>query len=436
MFNKVHSSYNARATTITTTNASTLTAAYAWSPDVPPGGTPNPKLLASPTVVYGRIYIGSNAGDFYSVYDQTGTTRWKQTTGHLQNISCSSSWPVGIESTATVSSDPGGTGLTAYVAAADGYVYAFHAATGSLLWKSRVYTPSSTTNDYFNFASPLVVAGLVYQGISADCDAPLVQGGLVAFDQATGQQVAIYHTVPDGAIGGSIWSSPAALKVTSGWKIFVTTGNAGNNQPPGDSVSIVRLNGSTLAKEGSWTVPVAEQTFDSDFGASPTLFKATLNGTSFNMIGACNKNGKFYALKAMRLSDGPVWSRQVGTPSDAGNGACLNGAIWDGSHLFVAGPQTVIGGVTYPGSIRELDPATGNVIWETGLSGGSVMGSPTMDGAGVIAVATRGGVSLVDAANGQILNTLPGGGFPQPVFADGFLFVAGGTELTAYRPSP
>src|SRR4029450_1277440 len=104
-----------------------------------------------------------------------------------------------------VSSEPGGPGLTAYVAAADGYVYAFHAATGSLLWKSRVYTPSSTTNDYFNFASPLVVAGLVYQGIPADCDAPLVQGGLVAFDQATGQQVAIYHTVPDGAIGGSIW---------------------------------------------------------------------------------------------------------------------------------------------------------------------------------------------------------------------------------------
>jgi len=343
---------------------------------------------------------------------------------------------VGFVSTATVAQDPGGSGLIAYVAAADGYLHAVHASDGSVLWRSPVAIPSSTTNDYFNFSSPLVAGGRIYMGISSDCDAPLVQGGLIAYDQTTGQQLATYHTVPDGALGGSIWITPAASKLASGWRVYVTTGNAGNSQPPGDSMSIVRLNGSTLAKEDSWTIPAGDQTFDPDFGASPTIFKAVLNGKVTKLIGACNKNGRFYALKATNLSAGPVWSFQVSTPSDAGGGACLSAAIWDGSRLFVAGPQTSIGGTTYAGSIRQLDPATGATIWETGLPGATT-GSPSMDGSGVIAVSTKAtpGIQLINASDGTILGAVSGGGFPQPVFADGYLFVAGGTSMTAYQPT-
>src|SRR2546428_14008778 len=101
---------------------------------------------------------------------------------------------------------------------------------------------------------------------------------------------------------------------------------------------------------------------------------------------------------------------------------CLAAAIWDGAHLFVSGSTTSITGPTHTGSIRELNPATGNPVWETGLDG--VLGSPTMNGSGVIAAPihdqTRdpnpAGVFLLDSADGSALRFLASGpDFAQPV---------------------
>src|SRR5207247_5445821 len=129
--------------------------------------------------------------------------------------------------------------------------------------------------------------------------------------------------------------------------------------PPGDSYSIVRLDGSTLAKQDIWTVPDNQLVTDSDFGASPTLFKATINGTPTQLIGACNKNATYYALDISNLAAGPVWTYQVGFPHvpHQNNGLCLSAAAFDGTHLFESGPKTTIDGITYQGSIREFDPA-------------------------------------------------------------------------------
>ena len=81
--------------------------------------------------------------------------------------------------------------------------------------------------------------------------------------------------------------------------------------------------------------------------------------------------------------------------------------------------------------MRELDPATGNVLWQTGLAA-NILGSPSIDGAGVIAASTyktsTGAVNatyLIDAATGAILNTLShSASFPQPVFVGSQLLVA------------
>ena len=122
---------------------------------------------------------------------------------------------------------------------------------------------------------------------------------------------------------------------------------------------------------------------------------------------------------------------------------CLAAAIWKGSDLFVAGNGTTIGNMDYNGSIRKLDAAAGTPVWETGLPG-SVLGSPSMNGAGVIALGTYDNLSginaayVVDATNGAILATLSGPKsiiFAQPVFADDYLLVASvHVGLTAYRP--
>jgi hypothetical protein len=167
------------------------------------------------------------------------------------------------------------------------------------------------------------------------------------------------------------------------------------------------------------------------------------------MIGACNKNGYFYALTANPLSSSPVWSKRIGVAAgDHPFNACLTSAIWDAPNgrLFIAGNETKIGGVDYRGSIRRVNPSTGAFIWQRGLPC-EVVGSPSLDGAGVLAVATWDNCEtaatdqlyLVDASDGTVLKTVSTGGsktFAQPVFADNYLFVASeAAGLSVYQPS-
>jgi outer membrane protein assembly factor BamB len=84
--------------------------------------------------------------------------------------------------------------------------------------------------------------------------------------------------------------------------------------------------------------------------------------------------------------------------------------------------------------------SSGKLVWETGLPEG-VIGSPTMDGAGVIAVGTfddgptTNQTYLVKAANGKILKDLTSGeDWSQSVFADGVLVTANLGDIIAWQP--
>ncbi len=235
--------------------------------------------------------------------------------------------------------------------------------------------------------------------------------------------------MPAGADGGGVWSSVAA----DGSTVSATTGSA--YKPPaeqGDSYSIVQLDADTLAKKGIWTVPASTRGFDADFGASPTLFTANLGGTATAMVGACNKNGIFYAFKAANVSAGPVWQTQIGKgQGGAGARACLmrpSGTARDRSSA--ATPPRSAARPTTARCASSIRPR-GAFIWETGL-GANILGSPSIDGAGVIAASTfdtRSGASnatyLIDADTGAILKTLPhSAAFPQPVFVGSMLLVA------------
>ena len=118
----------------------------------------------------------------------------------------------------------------------------------------------------------------------------------------------------------------------------------------------------------------------------------------------------------------------------------VSGINADDIAIFKLGNSTTIGGVNYNGSIRKVDPATGQVIWASGLTG-NVLGSPSVDGSGVIAAAlytnvATNGVYLINSADGSIIRFIAlAKEFAQPVYAGAFLFLAvqGGT-LTVYKP--
>jgi polyvinyl alcohol dehydrogenase (cytochrome) len=432
----MHSSYEPASTALATANPSSLVKAWNWTPPRDPNGH-RTKINATPAVYDGGVFVGANDGVFYALDEATGAVRWRRSFGMTPSLTCSSR---GFVSSATVAPDPTTGQATVYVGAPDGYLYALNASDGTTVWTTPVAVPSTTVNDYFLWGSPTLAAGRVYIGISSHCDKPLVRGGLSAFSQTTGEHLATYYSVPAGKVGGSVWTTAAVTADGNG--ILISTGNSATKYKVGDSFSIVRLTAGSLAREDAWAIPAAERVPDSDFGASPALFPAVIGGQETELVGACNKNGVFYALRADALSAGPVWQTKVGAPESANGEHCQASALWDGQHLYVATNTTTINGQNYPGSVAELEPTTGAIDWQVGLSCG-VMGTPSMNGAGVIAVGcydfTPGVVInayLLDARTGSILRTFPKARrqFAQPVMVDNLLLMTTVTYgITAYK---
>jgi outer membrane protein assembly factor BamB len=427
-----HSSVS-NSTAFTPSNAASARQVWHWQPPVI-SGKPAPALDASPTVVGGVIYIGAQSGGFYALNESTGAVIWSRQLDIEPKVTCPA---LGITSTAAVLPDPVTGTSTVYVSGAR-FLYALKAATGAVAWRTEIGpADAAQPNGYYNWSSPTVVGGRIYVGMSSNCDDPLIRGGVVELDQHTGQVLHTWYTVPAGSIGGSIWTSIAVSSTDS--DVWVSTGNecdptvntcpAGNKM--GRSRSIVHLSPS-LSLLQAWQAPgTAGHGHDFDFGSSPTLFGSL--GIPPD-VGACNKNGIYYALADNPLGSSPLWTVPLGTPG-GGHGICLSSAVWNGpaGTLYLSGNPTTIGGTSFGGSVGQVNPSTGAFLWRTGLPC-AVMGTPSLDSAGVLAVATYGctkpgspAAYLVNAATGAILTTLPLATskiFAQPVFAQGTLFVA------------
>jgi outer membrane protein assembly factor BamB len=437
-----HGSYNAAATSITAAGIQAGNLQPVWRWTVPAStNTGQDYLRASPTVVKGVVYIGANDGMFYALSETTRKVLWSDYLGLDTSKGGCGPQSYGIISTAAVVTDPATGNLTVYVFGPTGTLYALNAATGATVWTAQVDTESTTKNDYYSWGSPLVVNDHVYIGTASACGNPQVAAGLAEYNQSTGAQLGFWHSLPAGQVGASIWSSPAE---EPGGTVIATTGNglANTGQPLYDE-SVVRLTGPNLTFDGAWQLPPSQQVSDTDFGASPAMFTADLNGTSTPMVGACNKNGVFYAFRQSAIGSGPVWQATVAIPYPGSYEECIAAAIWNGTSVIVSGgAPTTIGGKTYLGSVQALNPATGKPLWQTGMPG-FVLGTPTEDGAGVIAVQLYAadtdadmGIYLLNASNGQIIGTIPlpkTSIFSQPVFAGNDLLVAGLQYLTAYE---
>lgn len=426
MFNAYHQSAGSQGV-ITPANVVSLHSAWHVS-------TTTGKVDSSVTVVGNRAFFAGRDAVLYAVDVGTGAILWQKQLDRGSSSVCPAKGAVG---TPAVVPDPVTGAVTVYAAGAH-HLYALDAATGAQRW-SRAVGPSTASGEalYFNWASPTVTGGRIFMGLAANCEDHLIRGGLVSIDQHTGAVLHTYYDTPAGTVGGSVWSSAAS----DGTSVWVTTGNP---DPTGTAVyhsySIVRLSAATLTEQDWWTVNES-QTADDDFGSSPVLFPATVGGTRTLMVGACNKNGIFYAWRRANLAAGPVWQRTIGEPNSAPT-QCLGSAAFDGTSLYVAAGPTTINGQSVAGAVRALNPATGAVVWETSMACGSV-GTPTVDATSHVlavplfacAAASNRGVALLNATNGTRLRTLPNSSsvFAQPVFAAGRLFVASeGGGVTAY----
>lgn len=292
--------------------------------------------------------------------------------------------------------------LVDLVGGGDSSLYALDAANGSILWKT---TLGDTASDFI-WDSPALYNGSIYIGISSFGDCPSVQGKLFQLKDTTGRVQHVFSIVPDGCQGGTQWGSPVIDE--SAGEVYIATGNLGScrsNEPY--AMALVELHASTLQVSDAWQVPQSESVGDgdSDFGSTPTLFSATINGATHQMVGSINKNGIFYAFERGRIGKGPIWQNQISTgPGCAtcdGAGTIAPGA-WDGRSLYIGSGFTTVNGQFCQGSLRALDPANGHYIWEHCLGDARSM-APLAVVPGVVVVGEGHYVTVVDAETGDTL---------------------------------
>ena len=382
------SGYYPSETGVTAANVATLK--QHWTTTT--GGTGS---YAQPMVANSMVYWGDWNGVEHAT-DLTGKDVWTVATG--QNVDSSCSPPVaGVSGTATL----GKLGSTPvdYFPGGDDNFYAVNALTGAVMWKTNLGTPPA---DY-QWGSPILFNGSIYQPVASFGDCPLVNGRLVQIDAATG---AIQHTAfmeKSGCTGGGIWSSPTVD--ASDGSIYVTTGTPTGCTPNEMAPAIVKLRASDLTVLSSWTVPKSAQVFgDADFGATPTLFTATINGVARSLIGALNKNGIFYAWDRSNLAGGPVWQSTVADPS--GSPRSIASAAWDGTRLYVGAGGTTLNGTTYYGNLSALDPATGAFLWRTGVAGFMSAGITVVPGVLIEPYGAAGNLLFLDPVTGNQIRLL------------------------------
>lgn len=353
-------------------------------------------VFSQPVVVNGLVYWGSWDGYEHATDIASGHDVWATYLGRTVDDDCNPS-TVGVTSTAAIASTTikGVPTLVAYVGGGDGTLYALNATTGSIIWRARFGSSPS----HFLWSSPAAYDGSVFMGVSSFGDCPLIQGEVVRLDGATGAVQHVFKVVPDGCVGGSVWGSITLDPATG--ELFFGTGNpaeCAKSEPYAEAFVALRI--ADLSPLGRWVVPLAEQVGDGDFGSTPTLFSATINGQTRAMVGIGNKSGMYYAFDEANVNAGPVWRTRLADPGhcpQCGSGILTPGA-WDGVTLYALAGATSLNGTACVATVRALDPATGHTRWAYCINSGAALGALTL-GPG-FAIASGGGTMFVIGTQG------------------------------------
>lgn len=443
--------------------------------------------FAQPSVVSGRVFVGSDIGFFYSLDAKSGCAYWSfEALGSIRTAA----------SVARVRGRPG-VSYAVYFGDNKANVYALDAHSGALLWRTKVENHFAARIT----GAPTVSGGVVYVPVSASegfaAATPsypccTFRGSVVALDAETGEPRWKSYVIPQeprpvgrneqetqlwAPAGGSIWDAPTLDRVRR--VLYVGTGDAETApaSPRSDSVLAIDTSDGRVewvhqaTSNDAWIggcsgahPPIAcpkPLGPDRDIGNSPIL-RRLANGRRLVVFGT--KDGRVVALDPDR-SGAVVWRVQaVPNPHDSMVGVLFGGA---------ADSQTVY----YPlavGRMVAVDLATGAIRWSVPLNdeheqserpeqpetarpnGAPALSSPSFSAAptvipGVvfvggydgrlIALSTRDGRKLwgFDTARSyRTVNGVPGQGGSMgsagPTVANGMLFVGSGYAVTRGTP--
>ncbi len=378
------------------------------------------------SVVGTTAYVGSWDGYEYAINTATGAVEWKTLLNQTVAPICYP-WTLGVSSSATVVNG------VVYVGSG-GTFYALDPTTGAVEW-STVMADNSQASGHYDWATPLVVNGYAYVGIASICDDPVVQGELLKIDLTNHDIAATHYFVPNGQLGGGIWTTASYDATTN--KIFVTNGNRNAFDQP-DTQAIMAVDPTTLNVTDSWQIPESQSNGDPDFGTGPVL---STDAQGDQLVSAVNKNGILYTWNRNDLAAGPVWQHQIavgGECPECGDGSISTGAYNNGV-LYWAGGNNDSGPHGTAGSVTAFNAGTGQVLW-TRQTDQTIIGSIAYVN-GMVAYGEGNTFEVVNAATGALLYSyaLPGVIYG-PVTVAQSQFYVGDTNAKLYAfgvgPSP
>jgi len=432
---------------------------------------------SQPTVVGGRLFVGSEAGDVFALDAKTGCTYWSF---HAQS-GIRGAVSVGPYRTAT-----GAAGYAAFFADQRAFAYAIDAETGREIWRYKVddHTYASSTG------SPTLHDGRLYvvtsgvgeegQGGRPGYACCTFRGSVTALDANTGTVVWKSYTVPEprprgtssqglplwGPAGGGIWAAPTIDARRS--RVYVATGNGYADPPQLTTDAVLALDMATgsilwsfqpLANDvwaggcgrGSANNPNCPEAMgpDYDFSMPPVLTRRS-DGEEILVI--LQKSGMAYGVDP---DDGTlVWEYKT---SEGGGMGGQWGTAVDGQRAYfsVNGTRSPT-----PGGVRAVRLDTGEEVWSVEASErlcGDERGCSAAQGAAVTAVpgvvfsgSMDGGIRAYASENGaviwqfdtnqefQTVNGVPANGGamdgPGAAVVDGMLYINSGYISLIGRP--
>jgi polyvinyl alcohol dehydrogenase (cytochrome) len=365
---------------------------------------------AQPVVASNRLFVGSQAGIFYSISAATGCTYWQFTA------------EAGVRGAASViafdkqAQDKVGAKFGVLFGDMSGNAYALDADTGRLLWKTKVDAhPKARVT-----GSPTLFEGRYFVPMSswstvgeAGEECCTFRGSLSALDAVTGKLLWKTYTIPAEA-------KPLTTTTQSGKRIWGPSGSGlvyagtGNSytSPAVNSDSVVAFdlrNGAIrwvrqLTPDDVWVPNCkpkdiahcrAQTGPDFDIGSPPMIVQDRSRGAARDLIVVGQKSGLAYALDPEQKG-AVVWKYR------AGEGSSTGGIVW-GSAAMDATVYFPLSDITteHPGGIHAVTIASGKRRWVK-LPGEPICGSPRYgcNGAQPVGISVAPGILFAGSVDG------------------------------------
>jgi polyvinyl alcohol dehydrogenase (cytochrome) len=293
------------------------------------------RAFAQPTIMGGRLFVGSQNGKVYSLDARSGCTYWAFDAGKP------------VRSAIVIGRH--GSHWSAYFGDFGANVYAVDALTGKQLWKTRIEDHPAVRIT----GSPTLVGTTLFVPVSSIEEATgakptyaccSFRGSVVALAASTGKLLWKHYTIAQkpkpqamnsvgvrlmGPSGAAVWSSPTFDAVTR--RVYVTTGDNYSDPPTDTSDAILALN--VASGELAWS-------------------RQMTTGDAYNL--ACVQRTKTNCPR----EDGPDY--------DFGSSALLVD-LPGGKRALIAGQKS--------GVVTAVDPDRGGkIIWQKKLGRGGKLG--------------------------------------------------------------